>query len=161
MVLCGFVVCTKGCFVLNLALLFVLMFFSPVWHCNNLAWGRESWFLCLSCICMVILHAFITIHFLFLLVPGIGCGLLLRNCLDFSINFLLIFYILPLRRLSDRVEMKYISNITGYKSLTFRHFVCPFICHYLHLSATSLDEPNLDQRGSYTYARQLFVWRYA
>ena len=28
-------------------------------HCDHLAWGRESWSICFSCICLFILHAVI------------------------------------------------------------------------------------------------------
>ena len=37
-------------FMVSLALLFVLMGFSPVYNCDHLALGRESGSLCFSCI---------------------------------------------------------------------------------------------------------------
>ena len=42
----------------------VFLTFSPVQHCDHLAWARESWyFICFSCMCVFILHA---LHFVFL-----------------------------------------------------------------------------------------------
>ena len=31
---------------------FVLVFFTPLWHCDHLAWGRESWSICFLCTCL-------------------------------------------------------------------------------------------------------------
>ena len=54
---------------------FFVFFFSPVKHCDHLGLGRESWSMCISCICLFILHVLISVHFLFLLVSGNGYGL--------------------------------------------------------------------------------------
>ena len=55
-------------------LFFFFFFFSPVWHCAHLAWGRESWSLWFSCICLFILHALISVRFLFLFVSGLDAA---------------------------------------------------------------------------------------
>ena len=44
----------------------VLLFFNPVR-------GRGSWSICFSCICLFIMHASISVLFVFLLVSGIDC----------------------------------------------------------------------------------------
>ena len=60
--LSGFVVYTSGRSVLSHALLFVYAFlFSPTKHCDHLAWGRQSWSMCFSCICLFILLASISV----------------------------------------------------------------------------------------------------
>ena len=40
-----------------------IAFFSPVQHCDHLAWERERWPLYLSCICLFSLHALIYVLF--------------------------------------------------------------------------------------------------
>ena len=59
-----FVVFTTERFMLSLTLLFVLIFFSPVWYCDHLKRGRESWSVYFSCMCMFTLHAMISVLFL-------------------------------------------------------------------------------------------------
>ena len=58
-------------------------------YCDQVAWGKESWSMCFSCVCLFIFHALIFVLFLFLFESGVGCGLWLWHFLDFSIN---IFY---------------------------------------------------------------------
>ena len=89
LILCAFVVFTTRCFMWSLTLLFVLMVLCPVLHCDNLAWGRESWSLCILCMCMFILHALLICLFLFLLASGVSWRLWLWHSLDFSFNFLI------------------------------------------------------------------------
>ena len=75
---------------LSLALLIFLVFFrffSPLLQFDHLAWGRESWSMCIACFCLFILHTLVFVLFLSLLVSGVGCDLLLWHSLDFSINF--------------------------------------------------------------------------
>ena len=48
--------------------------------------GIESWSMCLSCTYLFILHALISVLFLFLLVSWVSRGLWLWHSLDFSIN---------------------------------------------------------------------------
>ena len=63
--------------------------FSPVWHCDHLAWVRESWsIICFSCICLFILYVLLCVSFLFFMVTWVGCGMWLWHSLDFSFNFL-------------------------------------------------------------------------
>ena len=38
-------------------------FFSPVQHCAHLAWGRDNWSICFSCLCLFILHVLISVFF--------------------------------------------------------------------------------------------------
>ena len=38
-------------------------------------WGRESWSICLSCLCSFILHALFVVVVLFLLMSETGCDL--------------------------------------------------------------------------------------
>ena len=60
---------------LSLALLFVLMFFSPVSMAVK-SYGEERELVyVLLVICLFILHALMFVIFLFLLVSGVGCGL--------------------------------------------------------------------------------------
>ena len=56
--------------------------FQSFQHCDHLAWGRESWPVCFSCVCLFCDCWFVS--FLFLLVSGIGCSLWLWHSLDFS-----------------------------------------------------------------------------
>ena len=36
--------------------------FCPIWHCDHLAWGTESWCICFSCICLF-MYALLPIAF--------------------------------------------------------------------------------------------------
>ena len=54
----------------GLALLCVYVFLLSFWHFDHLAWGRGSWSLCLSCICLLAMHPLICITFS--LSPGVG-----------------------------------------------------------------------------------------
>ena len=56
-------------------------------HCDHLAWGKGSWSVCFSCICLFVLYVLVFVIFVFLLVSDVGCGLLLWHSLDVSINF--------------------------------------------------------------------------
>ena len=75
----------------GLALLFVYVFLLSFYHFDHLAWGRGSWSLCLSCICLLAIHTLIRVTFS--LPPGVR-GLLRRLlvalpglfCLPFDIN---------------------------------------------------------------------------
>ena len=52
----GFVVFITGRFMLSIALLFVLVFFFlSFYHCDHLAWGRESWL----GVCVLLVHLFV------------------------------------------------------------------------------------------------------
>ena len=72
---------------LSLALLFFLVFYSTVKHCDHLAWGRELWSMRFSCYQLFILHALNFALYLFLFVAGVVCDLCLWHSLDFSIYF--------------------------------------------------------------------------
>ena len=63
LILCGFVVSTTRRFMLSLTLLLRLMFSSPVYRCDHLAWGKESWSVCFSCIFSFFLHALLSVLF--------------------------------------------------------------------------------------------------
>ena len=54
---CGFVVLLwdGSCCVMPCSL--SSCFFSTIKDCDHLAWGRGSWSMCFSCICLFILHA--------------------------------------------------------------------------------------------------------
>ena len=56
-------------------------------HCLSFyfAWGRGSWSLCLSCICLLAMHTLICVTFLFLPVSGVGCDVCVWFFLDFSL----------------------------------------------------------------------------
>ena len=47
----------------SLALLFVYVFLLSFKHFDHLAWGRGSWSLCLSCICLLAMHTLICVTF--------------------------------------------------------------------------------------------------
>ena len=83
----GFVVYTMERFMISLSLLFVLVFK----YCDHLAWGRESWSMCFSSICLINFHVLISVLFRFLLVSGAGCGLWLWHSLDVSTNCFFFF----------------------------------------------------------------------
>ena len=57
----------------GLALLFVYVFLLSCQHFDHLAWGRGSWSLCLSCICLLAMHTLICVTFS--LPPGVGSWL--------------------------------------------------------------------------------------
>ena len=57
----------------GLALLFVCVFLLTYEHFDHLAWGRGSWSLCLSCICLLAMHTLICVTFC--IPPGVGCWL--------------------------------------------------------------------------------------
>ena len=80
-----YALCPRFFFFLLFFFFIFSVLFSIVWY--HLTWGRESWSMCFSCICVFILHTSISVLFLFLLVSGIGCDLWLWRSLDFSINF--------------------------------------------------------------------------
>ena len=71
-------------------------FLLSFWRFGRLAWGAEvgggaAWSLCLSCVCLLAMHAFTTWSvslFLFLLVSGVGCDLCLWLFLVFSVYLL-------------------------------------------------------------------------
>ena len=77
---------TKVRFMLCPALLFVLVFYSALSHCDHLAWGRKSWSMCFMS--LFILNAFIYFLFLFFLLSACGSGSWLWHFLVFSGNFL-------------------------------------------------------------------------
>ena len=58
-------------------------------HFDHLAWGRGSWSLCLSCICLFVSYAHVYLYHFSrppgVLVSGLGCGLCLWRFLDISI----------------------------------------------------------------------------
>ena len=53
----------------GLALLFVYVFLLSFQHFDHLVWGRGSWSLCLSCICLLAMHTLICVTFSF--PPGV------------------------------------------------------------------------------------------
>ena len=53
----------------GLALLFVYVFLLSFQHFDHHAWGRGSWSLCLSCICLLAMHTLICVTFS--LPPGV------------------------------------------------------------------------------------------
>ena len=67
------------------ALLFVYVFLLSFWYFDHLAWGRGSWSLCLSCICLLVMHTLICVtlslppgargwlRLLLLVFPGLFC----------------------------------------------------------------------------------------
>ena len=83
--MCSSIVYTTRRFMFDLALLFVCVFLLSFKHFDHLAWGRGSWSLCLSCICLLAIHTLICVIFLFLLVSGVGCDFCLWLFLDFFI----------------------------------------------------------------------------
>ena len=83
LLLCIFVVCTMRHFILKCYLTPCSpVSFSPDKICDHLDRGRESWSVCFSSICLS--YLLLSIFFLFLLVSGVGCCLLLLHSLDFS-----------------------------------------------------------------------------
>ena len=54
----------------GLAVLFVYVFLLSFEHFDHLAWGRGSWTLCLSCICLLAMRTLICATFS--LPPGVG-----------------------------------------------------------------------------------------
>ena len=62
--------------------------FSSFQHCDQFAWVRESWSMCLSCICFFILHALILSFFLFLWEAGVGCACDCGSPRTFLLTFL-------------------------------------------------------------------------
>ena len=69
----------------GLALLFVYVFLLSFKHFDHLAWGRGSWSLCLSYICLLAMHALIYVTFSLPPGVGVGCGFCLWLFLDFSV----------------------------------------------------------------------------
>ena len=71
----------------GLTLLFVYVFLLSFQHFDHLAWGRGSWSLCLSCICLLAVHTLICVTFS--LPPGVGgwLRLLLVPFPDLSVYF--------------------------------------------------------------------------
>ena len=53
----------------GLVLLFVYLFLLSFEHFDHLAWGKGSWSLCLSCICLLAMHTLICVTFS--LPPGV------------------------------------------------------------------------------------------
>ena len=47
----------------GLALLLVYVFLLSFQHFDHLAWGIGSWFLCLSCVCLLAMHTLICVTF--------------------------------------------------------------------------------------------------
>ena len=77
----------------GLALLFVCVFLLSFYHFDHLAWGRRSWSLCLSCICLLSMHTLICVTFSFPPCVGGWLRLLLVAlpglfCLPFSFFFI-------------------------------------------------------------------------
>ena len=68
--LCSSVVHTTWRFMFGLVLLFVYVFLLSFKHSDHLAWGRVSWSLYLSCICLLAMHTLICVTFS--LPPGVG-----------------------------------------------------------------------------------------
>ena len=57
---CYFCVFTRLSFNLPLTL---ICCFSPVQHFDYLCWGRKSWFICCSCVCLFILYVLLSVFF--------------------------------------------------------------------------------------------------
>ena len=77
----------------GLALLFVYVFLLFFKHFHHLDWGRVSWSLCLSCICLLAIHMLICVTFA--LPPGVR-GWLRRLLVAlpglFSLPFFFVFF---------------------------------------------------------------------
>ena len=101
----------------GLALLFVYVFLLSFWHFDHLAWGRGSWSLCLSCICLLAMHTLICVtvslpagisgwlRLLLVALPVLFC---LPFCL-FSILFLFYLFIFQGEGFVGRVGDKIIQ----------------------------------------------------
>ena len=74
----------------GLALLFVYVFLPAFQHFDHLAWGRGSWSLCLSCMCLLAIHTLVCVTFS--LPPGVGVWLRLL-LVALPGRFCLLFYI--------------------------------------------------------------------
>ena len=88
-ILCSSVVYTRRRVIFGLAQLFVYVFLLSFKHFDHLAWGKGSWSLCWSCICLLAMHTLICVTFS--LPPGVGSwlrlllvALLELFCLPFS-----------------------------------------------------------------------------
>ena len=77
--------------------------------------------MCFSCMCLFILHASVSILFLFLLVSGANCGLWLWHSLDFSIYF---FWMLC--SFSNKHTMFVDENVMTMKRYNLNSTSCPW-----------------------------------
>ena len=95
----------------GLALLFVYVFLLSFKHFDHLAWGRGSWTLCLSCICLLAMHTLICVTFS--LPPGVrGWLRLLRValpglfCLPFFIRFVCVRIAAALDQINKKADCR-------------------------------------------------------
>ena len=70
-----FLFCVVLWFILRSASCLVSCFFSLLSTVIALLGEEGGWFMCFLCIYLFILHALISVIFLFLLVSGVGCGI--------------------------------------------------------------------------------------
>ena len=89
----------------GLALLFDYVFLLSDWHFDHLAWGRGSWSLCLSCMCLLAMHTLICVTFSF--PPGVGGWLRLLLVALPRLFFLPSFLIVWSHSLIVRTQMSY------------------------------------------------------
>ena len=54
---------------------FLLLLALALLICDHLAWRREGWSVCFSCICLFVLYVLVFVLFVFRLVSGVGYGL--------------------------------------------------------------------------------------
>ena len=87
----------------GLVLLFIYVFLLSFKHFDHLAWGRGSWSLCLSCICLLAMYTLICVTFS--LPPAVGAWLRLLLvalpglfCLPFFLHVYFIMTYLCSRR---------------------------------------------------------------
>ena len=71
----------------GLALFFVYVFLLSFWYFDHLAWGRGSWSLCLSCICLLSVYTLSVSPFLFLQMSGLAAA----SACGYSWTFLFTF----------------------------------------------------------------------
>ena len=57
------------------AIFFLFLLALALLICDHLAWRREGWSVCFSCICLFVLYVLVFVLFVFRLVSGVGYGL--------------------------------------------------------------------------------------
>ena len=87
----SFVLRVVSCWFLACSL-FWWSFFKSCLALNNIITSLgeelENWSICLSCICLFILHELLSVFFLSCLVSGVGCGLWMWHSVDFWFIFI-------------------------------------------------------------------------
>ena len=133
--LCSSVVYTTRRFMFGLALLFVY----------HLTWGRGSWSLCLSCICLLAMHTLICVTFSFppsvrcwlrlLLValPGLVCLLFfLCHWLTSCVIGLCRYYVWPRNLIRWQKPVAFVVSVTVWKHQAVHCILPVAICWYYH-----------------------------